>query len=281
MELIGNAWRHPHAAFSDYLDIIARRDSQDLVLGALGPWLRAEGRWDDLALCCIRRDGMAARLVRLLQSFASAREVDPLNGWCAPLSGTFEQYIGKLRSDVRRKVFHQRRKLPGAQLQHADEGQVPDFLQTLWRYSSDRWGDAAANTGFQDFHLDFARCMARSGHLRLSRLVTGGDGTASVMYNVRAGSTLYYLQSGFDPRRSHGLSPGYLHFGYAIEAAYEEGARRFDLLAGSGRHRDYKRDLLTDEVPVVTYHVERRPLYRALYTLYGVLAKCRESLHFS
>ena len=122
--------------------------------------------------------------------------------------------------------------------------------------------------------------MERSGRLRLTRLATR-HGVLSVMYNVRVGATLYYLQSGFDPARSHGLSPGYLHFGYAIEAACSEGAERFDLLAGSGRHRDYKRDLLTESVPVVTYHLARRPLSRALYAIHETLAKCRVSLHFS
>lgn len=279
VELIGNAWRHPHAAFSDYLDVIARRDSRDAVLGALGKWLRAEKDWDELALCCIRRDGAAAQLVPLIKPFAFARQVDPQSAWCARLPGSFGEYVERLGSDTRRKLFNQRRKLLGPQIRYADEGQVPAFLGELWRYSSGRWGDAAGTARFQDFHLDVARCMARSGLLRLSELVTR-DGALSVMYNVRAGATLYYLQSGFDPARARGLSPGYLHFGYAIEAACREGAERFDLLAGSGRHRDYKRDLLTESVPVVSYHLVRRPLPRALYALYEALAKFRDSLHF-
>lgn len=279
MELIGNAWRHPHAAFSDYLDVIARRDSKDPVLEVLGEWLRARRLWDELALCCIRRDGAAAQLVRLLRSFAFAREVDPQSAWCVRLPDRFDEYVERLGSEVRRKLFNQRRKLNGPEIRNAGEAEAADFLRELWRYSGDRWGDASGTARFQDFHLDFARCAARSGRLRLTRLVTR-EGALSVMYNVRAGTTLYYLQSGFEGARSQGLSPGYLHFGYAIEAAYGEGIERFDLLAGSGRHRDYKRDLLTERVPVVSYHLVRGPLSRALYALYEAVAKCRDSLHF-
>ncbi len=279
LELVGNAWRHPHAAFSDYLDIIARSDLRGGVLEALGRWLRREGRWDELAFCCVRRDGVAAQLVGLLKSFAFAREVDPLSAWCARLPSRFDQYIERLGSDTRRKLFNQRRKLSGPQIRFAEEGQVADVLRELWRCSSDRWGDAAGTARFQDFHLDFARCMARSGRLRLSQLVTR-EGTLSAMYNVRVGSTIYYLQSGFDPARSQGLSPGYLHFGYAIEAACAEGAERFDLLAGRGRHRDYKRDFQTECVPLINYHIVRRPLARMLYAMHGVLLKCRNSLQF-
>lgn len=279
LELIGNAWRHPHAAFSDYLDILARRGSRDAVLGTLAQWLEAERQWDELALCCIRRDGLACSLARRLRPLAFAREVDPQNAWCARLAGSFDQYVERLGPDVRRKLFNQRRKLPDPQIRYADERQVAEFLGALWRYSSARWGDAAGTARFQDFHLDVAGCMARSGLLRLSQLVTR-KGPVSVMYNARVGGTVYYLQSGFDPERSRGLSPGYLHFGYAIEAAYQEGAERFDLLAGSGRNRDYKPDLLTESVPVVTCHLARRPLSRALYASYEALVKCRNSLHF-
>jgi CelD/BcsL family acetyltransferase involved in cellulose biosynthesis len=283
MELIGTAWRDPHAAYSDYLDIVAARDFSAAVRQSISEWLKSQRFWDELALCCIKRDGVAYGLVEHhLRRFTYVREVDPMQAWCAPLPPKFDQFVERLRSDVRRKLFNQRRKLLPIELQYAREADVAEFLRELWRYSAERWGAASSASRHRDpgpanFHVDFASCMARAGQLRLSRMRTAG-GMVSVMYNVWVRGTVYYLQSGFDAAASRGASPGYLHFGYAIEAACQEKAGRFDFLAGPGRHREYKGDLLTEPVPVVTCHAVRGGLARTLYGIYGALIKCRDSL---
>ncbi len=84
---------------------------------------------------------------------------------------------------------------------------------------------------------------------------------------------MYFLQSGFNAAAARGVSPGYLHFGYAIEAACQENADRFDFLAGPGRHRDYKRDFAAEPVTVVTYHLVRGGLTARLYAVYETLAR--------
>ena len=81
------------------------------------------------------------------------------------------------------------------------------------------------------------------------------------MYNVRIGTTEYNVQSGFDSTASRGISPGYLHFGYCIERACDEGVRDFDFLAGPGRRSDYKRDFATQPTQLATMQAIRsRPL---------------------
>lgn len=268
MELIGTAWRNECAAFSDYLDIIVAREFRGSAIEPLRDWLRGVS-WDELILCCIRRDGVACELAqRHLPQFARVREADPLTGWCVQLPEHFETYLEGLSTDVRRRLFNQRRKLDDPRLQDAREGDVEENLALLWRYAANRWGNAGPSEAFRGFYREVARSLAREGQLRLSRLDTR-QGPLSVIFNVRAGDCVYYLQSGFDQAGSSGISPGYLHFGYAIEAACAEGARRFDFLGGTGRHRDYKRDLLTEIVPLVTYHAVRGAGARALYGAYG------------
>jgi CelD/BcsL family acetyltransferase involved in cellulose biosynthesis len=85
------------------------------------------------------------------------------------------------------------------------------------------------------------------------------------MYNVRLGGTEYNIQSGFDATQSKGISPGYLHFGYALENACEQSIATFDFLAGKGLHRDYKRDFCTQPRPLVTLQSIRA---RALAWIY-------------
>jgi CelD/BcsL family acetyltransferase involved in cellulose biosynthesis len=277
LELIGNAWRHPRATFSDYLDIIAERNSRDAVRDALAEWLNKQPFWTELVICCTRRDGIASALVRswLCRSAGGfVREVDAMNSWRATLPPSFGQYLDSLTSNVRRKLFHQRRKLVGLEIQYAGEDAVSEFLQELGRYSMQRWsngGDSLRACELR-FLTDFALCMARGGRLRLSRLRSAGR-TLSVMYNVRVGDTEYFLQSGFDAAGAPGVSPGYLHFGYALEAACKENASQFDFLAGPGRHREYKRDFNAKPVAVVTYHVLRGGLTARLYAAHEMLTK--------
>ncbi len=269
LELIGTAWRNSETAFSDYLDVLADRAERMRVLQALAEWLETE-KWDELALCCLRRGGAADALATTyLPRISHVREVDPLTGWRAQLSSRFDDYAQRLSPDVRRKTINQRRKLEHPRLEHANEADIDAFLNQLWTLSAVRWGRQVPRTEFQDFYSDFARYAARTGRLRLSRVATN-QGPMSVMFNIRSENCVYYLQSGFDLRKSEGISPGYLHFGYALEEACKEGAQYFDFLGGSGQSRDYKRDLLTENVPLVTYHAARGPGLRTLYAAYGI-----------
>jgi hypothetical protein len=258
--------------FSDYLDLIVDRAHRDDAVAAIAGWLAAQDFWDELAISCTRRDSAADLLIRTHLRGLYVREVDPLCSWSAKLPDRFEDYVQRLRSDVRRKLFNHRGRLHDPRIEHADAGQIDAYLALLGQYTADRWGGRAGGSEFQVFHQEFATRMAAVGRLRLSRLVTR-DGTVSVMYSIAAGGSVYYLQSGFDAARSGGLSMGYLHFGFAIEAACGEGAAYFDFLAGSGRHRDYKQELLTEPVAVVTYHAVRGTLSRALYATYDALKR--------
>ena len=267
LELIGTAWRNPEAAFSDYLDVLADRAERESVLEALAEWLETE-EWDELALCCLRRGGDADTLsTTYLPRIAGVREVDSLTGWRAPLPARFDDYVQRLRPEVRRKTINQRRKLDRPSMEYALEADIEGFLDQLWAFSAVRWSERAPRPEFQGFYRDFAKYAAETGQLRLSRVKTD-RGSLSVMFNIRSENCIYYLQSGFDLLKSEGISPGYLHFGYALEDACKEGAQYFDFLGGSGQNRDYKRDLLTENVALVTYHAARGPVLRTLYGAY-------------
>jgi CelD/BcsL family acetyltransferase involved in cellulose biosynthesis len=274
LELIGIAWRTPRAMFSDYLDIIADRALRDAVVAALDEWLVAQEFWDELALCCTKEGSVAAQLAsERLPRYTYVREVDPASGWCAQLPASFEDYVRSLAPEVRRKLFNQRRKLAEPRMEYASESDLAPTLQLLWRFSAARWGGKPTQPHIQSFYEDMAAVLARTQELKLSRLVIAGE-PRSVLYNVQRGDRVYYLQSAFDADAARGLSLGYLHFGYAIQAACNEHVKRFDFLVGRGRHRDYKQDLLTEIVPVVSYHAVRQAVARLLYSAYeGVLGR--------
>jgi len=267
LELIGTAWRVGGAAFSDYLDMIVTRAASSAVARAVADWLTGQDFWREMALCCVRRDSSAACLAReLARTGLFVREVDPLSGWCVRLPAVFDQYVRQLDSHTRRRLWHHRRRLSAPRLEYADGPQVEEYLASLWTMAAQRWGEPRDAAAARRFQIDAAVALARSGNLRMSRLATSA-GVLSVMYGARVGGAVYYLQSAFDGG-SRGISPGILHLGYAMEDACREGVEYFDLLAGRGRKRDYKRDLGARRVPVVSLHVVRGALPAALYGAY-------------
>ncbi len=279
LELMGIAWRDPRAMFSDYPDIIAASGERTSVLREVEGWLAAEPFWDEIALCCTKRSGVAAQLaVEKLSRWTLVRDVDGMTGWRARLPSSFESYVGALTPTVRRKLFNQRRKLAEPRMDYVSGPELSQALEQLWRFSAARWHRGPPGAEVRAFQEDIARFLASTGELRFSRLCTA-DGLLSTLYCIQRAGTVYYLQSGFDAGRGRGLSPGLLHFGYAIEAACKEGGNWFDFLAGTGRNRDYKRDLLTESVPVVSYHIVRRRVRRALYKAYEYAQRRRNSLH--
>ena len=268
MEVLGHCWRDSDAVFSEYLDLIAAREHEQAVLEEVSRWLEAAA-WDDLVLPCLKPDSLARRLAHeRLAAIAHVRDVDAAIAYSATLPATFATYVAALGSGTRRRLLNHRSKLRDPAIVEAGEHDIGACMDTLRAFESVRWG--SKNERLYRFNRDFATSQARAGTLRLSRFVSAG-GTLSVMYDVRLGRTEYYLQSAFDPQAPRGISPGYLHFGYHIERACAEGVTRFDLLAGRGRHRDYKPDLLTEGLLLVSCHIIRLNWLRMLYRLFQMV----------
>jgi CelD/BcsL family acetyltransferase involved in cellulose biosynthesis len=120
---------------------------------------------------------------------------------------------------------------------------------------------------FRAFHRDFATLCAQRDTLRMSALNFDGS-PISILYNVRIGAVEYNIQSGFSALTRSGTSPAYLHFGFCMEQASQEGVRHFDFLAGGGRKRDYKRDFNTRRTDLVTFQSIRTPALAWLYRQY-------------
>jgi hypothetical protein len=263
LETIGSSWRQRQrqAAYSEYLDFIVDVGYEDVFFEALADAALRDHRWSDLVIANSKRGGSGARFVnQYLRDVCYVREADPLIAQLTALPETFAHYLKSLHPGVRRKMWNHRTRLADPQLTAIDADRIADMFDRLNDFHSQRWGSQLFVAGFRAFHVDFARRCAERGMLRMSSLDVAGS-TVSVMYNVRIGDTEYNIQSGFNRDGLKGASPGYLHFGFCLEQACAEGVGAFDFLAGAGRSRDYKRDFLTRETPLITLQAIRaRPL---------------------
>lgn len=274
LELLGRAWRSGRAVFSEYLDLIVRRGYEHAALDGLADALWELPEWGDLAISNVKTRSLAVRLAERLQSRGATylRRLDPLKAHQVVLPARFEDYLEHLSAGTRRRLWNQRKKLHNPVLEVVEPARIDVFLDVVDRFHRKRWGKAQYMGHIRDFHRDVAVQLAGDGGLRMSTLSTD-QGVLSALYNLRVGSTEYNLQSGFDVSHSAGLSPGYLHFGYAIEQACADGLGTFDLLAGEGQHRQYKADLMTVSFDIATCQLVRGSLLRRLYMLHDAFRR--------
>ena len=267
LESMGSRWRSRNDVFSEYLDFIVAREREDEFARGLAAWLAGDPRWSDLVLRNVREDSIANLMVREhLSSAHYVRSVEPLVAQAISLPQSIDTFIDLLKPSARRRIWNQRKRLVKGDLHAIPPERVDGALDALNRYHQQRWGNVHYVGARRDFHLQFASHMAERGALRVSELKHEGA-TISVVYDVRLGDTEYNLQSGFHPE-TRGMSPGYLHFGYCIERACRDGITRFDFLAGSGLHRDYKRDFGTINTRLGTAQVIRSTALSWLYQQY-------------
>ncbi len=263
LELLGNAWRDSECVFSEYLDVIAASGARDALCAALRQWLRAAADWDELLLCNVREHGVAAQLARACSDMTYLRAAESMTAWSVTLPESFEALAAQLSSNTRRKALHQRDKLENPSCVAIAAGQQPATLARLEEWMARRWSRAPRDDARARFHAELPQRFG-ADVVRLTEVRTGPK-SVSVMLNLRVAGTEYYLQSGFDAAYARGLSPGYLHLGYALEAACRDRLRRFDFLAGRGLHRDYKRDFAAQATPLQSFHLVRKPSLRALF----------------
>ena len=268
LELIGGTWRDDAGSFSEYLDVIAAREESTHVVAAVSRWLREQDEWHEAAFACVRPTSVAARVARAVGPAVHVREVDAFHVHRLALPAQFSEYVSRLSSACRRKLSGQRSRLVDPHIVAAGAAEAEAFLGRMDEMIRRRWSRDPLSPASRAFRADLCRDLAARGELRLTALMSEGQ-PVSILYDVRVGEIEYYLQSGFDGSRSAGLSPGYLHLGYAIERACGEGVRHFDLLGGHGMNRDYKRDF--DAVPELlsTLHIIRAAWLRAAYRLTG------------
>jgi CelD/BcsL family acetyltransferase involved in cellulose biosynthesis len=259
LEIIGSTWRDATGAFSEYLDFVVDRRFEDVFLETLANFVMRRHDWSDLVLANSKRHSVAARFVHQhLKPICYIREADPLVAQLAVLPQSFDNYVQTLNSGVRRKVYRQRTKLVGTQFSAVTRERVGEVFNLFNHFHERRWGRTLFRDSLLDFHTEFALLCADRGALRMSILSVEGS-PISAIYDVRIGKVEYNIQCGFDTSLA-GISPGYLHFGFSMEAACRDGVSVYDFLAGDGRSRNYKSDFNTRLTELVTFQCLRGPL---------------------
>jgi CelD/BcsL family acetyltransferase involved in cellulose biosynthesis len=246
VQLMGMSWRDPgyRISISEYLDIVATPAETDTVRRACARVLLGERRWTEWVI------GFTAAGKQWCDVFARSeldqhqyvRDVDPLVSYQADLSRGFDAYLRSLGQSTRRSVWNLRHRLARqgrVSFEPLAAEEIDAGFSDLNRLHQIRWQQPAFAGAALEFHTRLARRLAGRGELCLSRLRVGGQ-VVSVLYDIHRGAHQYNISMGFNPGFDGKVSLGLIHLGYSMEAAAERQVNRYDFLAGSGQHRDYK-----------------------------------------
>jgi CelD/BcsL family acetyltransferase involved in cellulose biosynthesis len=231
---------------SDYLDVIVRRGAEAAALPVLAAHLQDCGRVVDLG--SLRAGASASGILGgILGSGGWSVRSEPA-GWSRyiDLGGLdWESYLARLgrahRADFRRKLRHLHRDFRVTFETVADEEGRDAALHRLFALHRLRWrgrgaSDALPTSRHARFHQEFSRLACARGWIRLHTLRLDGMAVAA-LYVLRYRGVHAFYQSGFDPAYAR-YSTGVVAMGMAIEHAFEEGAREFDLLPGSEAYKE-------------------------------------------
>jgi hypothetical protein len=268
VQLIGHSWRDSAPPGAIYLDIIARRGEADAVRHACMRELFDNCRWSEFAIGYTPVGGQwkAAAAGRDSVSYY-VRELDHAVSFQVDLRLGFSRYLQSLGQSTRRSIWNLRKRLELhglVRLEQVSIGDLAEGFRDLNRLHKLRWQRPAFAGARLEFHESLTTQLSARNELAFSRLRVGGR-VVSVLYDIRKGAYQYNIKLGFDPAFSSQLSLGLLHLGYALEAAAESGVGVYDLLAGTGRTSDYKRNLSQMRHELSSLQILRGRLLPRLY----------------
>jgi CelD/BcsL family acetyltransferase involved in cellulose biosynthesis len=166
----------------------------------------------------------------------------------------WDEYLAQRTKNVRYEFRRRRHRLVadhGMAARTATEETLEADLDALFRLHEMRWtgrGESSlADPRKQAALREFSALALRRGWLRL-HILEIEEAEVAAMLCWRVGDVYAYYNSGFDPAWSK-MSVGTVVMGIAIREAVHEGAKEFDMLAGS---ETYKRKFADESRPAST-----------------------------
>jgi CelD/BcsL family acetyltransferase involved in cellulose biosynthesis len=237
-------WAAGDMGCPDHLDVLAAPPPDSLV-AAFVPCLEALP-WELLILSNLAPAAETTR--RLCESFAAhGYDVRRQKLWVCPymeLCDDWERYLGTLtptrRQTVRRKERQLRRE-HAVTITDYEGDRVDEGLNHLFALHARRWeggggeGGAFTDAAVRRLHQRFAAELAARNQLWLTTLDIAGEPVAA-WYGFTWGDTVYFYQSGRDPRWER-QSVGLVLMATMIRRAIERGYRCFDFLRGDDPYK--------------------------------------------
>ena len=276
MQFIGNCWHGPSTVRTEYLDFIAQEGAEKDVAKVFFAYLMQRSDWDEFILSDLDRASPTYRLIKdgLACPNTYVREAESYQSFYISTQGGFSDYLAGLGSNTRLRLFNRRTYLAGLgeiQLTTANPDELDQYFATLNSLHRIRWNKDVFQGKTLVFHREFAARMAARQALNFSLLIFSGR-PESVLYDFRINKQEYNIQAGFNDKLDKKVALGFLHLGYAVEAAFRDRMQIFDLLVGGGKKTQFKAHLTSTHREIVGIQLIRSKRLKVAYGIYDRLS---------
>lgn len=271
LQFIGNCWRTRDTMRTEFLDFISAKDKSAEIIRAMFTYIKNSNEWDEFVLVNLRTDSETYRILTNESALPACyvREAEKYPSYFLNTDSDFNGYLNSLGKNTRLRIFNRRKILEslGQITFRIDHQNIDHNFELLNRLHSLRWGYPAFLNQRLEFNKSVANLLANRNGLCFS-ILSISNKPVSIQYNYELVNHIYNIQAGFDQSIHSKIAPGYLHFGYALEQAFNSKTTCYDFLAGEGKNTPYKETLTKTQLDIVDMQVIRKKLLKSLYLTY-------------
>jgi predicted N-acyltransferase len=277
IQFLGNCWRSTDNIRSEYIDFICSKGKENEVLHAIMKYLHNLKGWDELVICNHWMDANTTPSIikELKRNGYFHRIIEGGDTYAINIEGDFKNYLTQLSSKSRLKLYNQRRKLENhgkVECKKATEQDIDKYFDILNDFHKKRWNKSVFSGKRLEFHKLIAKSAAKKEQLDFDLLCVDGQ-PISILYDFVVNDVKYGNQLGFDQDYDKRISVNQLHFGYALENAFQAmNIKKYDFLRGTGRSgQAYKTNITKPNKHTATIHAVRNPVRKFLYRIYLII----------
>lgn len=275
LQFIGNCWRGRSTMLTELLDFIADETLESDVIRALYTHISSLKSWDEFVIPFLDTQSETYQLLHNENLLADCylRHAEKYNSYYLKLLGEFQDYTKNLGKNTRLKFINRRKlfdSLGDISFERMLANDIGEKFNLLNSLHGTRWNKPIFEGKRLEFNTTVARLLAERDCLNFSVLSLNNQ-PVSIQYNFIIDKHNYNIQAGFDESFHKKISLGYLHFGYEIEASFNQQCTTYDFLAGEGKNTQYKERLTNDYLQMVDLQIVRKPALKILYKFYDLI----------
>jgi hypothetical protein len=251
LEFLGSSASSADAVCSEYLDVIARRNSETPVAECIASYLMHEPtcEWDELVMEAMAEDGLGHEVAAALERkgcLVTSEVYD--HAHFIELPGSWDRYLGQFTKKRRQALRYVMRDFvrwvgpAGFQRHRAiDFETLSTGMNALISLHTQRWaqaghGGAFASRRFREFHLEYTQNALASGQLDLTWITVDGDPVAA-QYNIIDGDQVSFYQCGRRIDLPKRVRLGTVMLILSLQDAITRGSRVYDFLGGEAQYK--------------------------------------------
>lgn len=272
LQFIGNCWRGKSTMPTELLEFIVDKKHSTMAIRAIYNHISSLKHWDEFVIPFLDMQSETYQLL-FKEKFLPGcylRHAEKYNSYYLDIQGEFQDYARNLGKNTRLKFINRRKLFDGlgdTSFERMETENIDAKFELLNTLHSIRWNKPIFHGNRLEFNKAVAGLLAERNCLNFS-ILSLNNKPISIQYNFIINKHSYNIQAGFDESFHKKISLGYLHFGYEIEASFDQQDTTYDFLAGEGKNTQYKERLTDTHLVTTDLQIVRNPVIKTVYKIY-------------